>query len=204
MSFMAKLVWVGSHYDSRGVTIDNLAYGGLFNFLYGNNLVLSRFGYVPDGSGKKGSFFFNLPLPNGNGDWYSRYMAGTNRGWSVGGTSAWNHNVPTKFDLEETVYLTMVFDGEGGKEYLYINGEDAAEVSIDKSYWDGFIGDVDSVEVNSILLGAGNMGSAYSWHLTKMDCRAVRLYSKALTPKEVSENYLSTVSYHGFLENIYD
>ena len=201
MSFMVYLEKSGSHYDNNGNIVDNskdkynecAGYRGLFNFIYNSKYAVSRFGYFVSTSKTKGDFFFNLPAPSTSGTWYNSFGDAGNQGWVRSKVNRWNQTVSKAFDLGETVYLTMVFDGIGGMESLYVNGENVESVLIDKSYWDGFMED-------SILLGAGNMTMANWWHLTKMDCYAIRLYSRALTSTEVSENYLSTVSYHDFLE----
>ena len=172
----------------------------MFDFIYNEKLAVSRFGFYVYDKGKTGKFFFNLPAPSREEKWYSSFGNADNKGWTLSDDSMWNQTVPNKFNLGETIYLTMVFDGSGEMEYLYVNGENTANVSIDKSYWQGFMDDFDKKKINSILLGAGNMSNIAWWHLTKMDCYAIRLYSKALTDKEVLENYNMTVSYHEFLE----
>ena len=81
-----------------------------------------------------------------------------------------------------------------------MNGKEGESVPIDELYWKGFMNDFDKKNINSILLGAGNLSQTNWWHLSKMDCYAIRLYSRALTNEEVLENYNMTVSYHEFLE----
>ena len=196
--------WVqnGCHYNTNGDAIRGCSYRGLFNFMYGSTSVSSRFGYNVYGDKHTGDFYFNLPSPHSAYEWYDRFRDAKEKGWAGTSADLWNQTAPEKFHLQETIYLTVVFDGEGEKEYLYINGNESNRVSIDQSYWDGFLYCIDELNIHSILLGAGLMNDATQWHLSEMNCYAIRLYSKALTPEEVSGNYLSTVSYHSFLENV--
>lgn len=204
---MAYLVVAGLHYDSNGVKVDDSVgeyqfidnYRGLFDFLCGeSNIAISRFGYrVYENEGK---FYFNLPKGSRTANWFSLFKAATNKGWPEETGNVWNQIVPNSFTLDKIVYLTMVFDGENGQEYLYMNGREGDSVQIDKSYWNGFLKDFNDFNIDSILLGAGSMHKGDWWHLTNMDCYAIRLYFKALTEEEVLENYNMTVSYHKFLE----
>ena len=203
---MACLEVNGSHYNSDGEVVDSnmngfnavSSYRGLFNFIDNNNLTFSRFGFHV--SNKGGKFTFNLPTSNNSSGWLDSFESANNQGWRQSNGTLWNQTVPYVFDLDKDVYLTMVLDGINEIEYLCMNGEKCRSVNIDDSYWTGFVKGFDSNSINSILLGAGGMHSKDWWHLTKMDCYAIRLYSRALTEEEVLENYNMTISYHEFLE----
>ena len=153
-----------------------------------------------------GQFSFNLPLTGTQRDWYSSFEKSDKLGWPPTDKSFWNQIPPETFELGSSVHLAIVFDGIEGRESFFINGTKKCSVEIDSSYWSGFLESIESQSADSVVIGVGTMDHPDNWHLARMDCYSLRLYSKALTDDEVKENYNSTVAYHEFLggDIVYD
>lgn len=56
-------------------------------------------------------------------------------------------------------------------------------------------------ELNYFYICKSSMNADRCWGYRKMNCYALRLYSRVLSDEEVNKNYEKSVEYHSLLEN---
>ncbi len=122
----------------------------------------------------------------------------------------WNNyanNIPINSNSDEPFYLTITFNPKIVGKYdshdiceqkLYLNGK-----LIDTGYyyyddWDDLRNHLD--ELNYFYICKSSMNGDGIWGFMKMDCYALRLYSRVLSEEEVNKNYEKSVEYHSLLE----
>lgn len=122
--------------------------------------------------------------------------------------SEWNIEYPiNNFKYGDEIYFTITLDTtkeiekDGEKYYkaiLYLNGEKLYEGNYNKKQWDEYTSTYLERD-KYFCIGRSSMTKGGYWHYPKLNVYTSRLYSKALTPEEVKDNYDKSVAYH---ENI--
>ena len=117
--------------------------------------------------------------------------------------------------LNDKIYLTIVIDPKETKMYsddslgynnlcikqkLYINKELVVDGWLNKKYWDFLSNDKLGYDFKCFCVGRCSTARDGFWHYIKGDCYSLRFYDKALTEKQIFDNYEKTIDYHELLE----
>ena len=124
--------------------------------------------------------------------------------FSESADSPWNQKYENVYNIGEKVYYTITLDctqdysdaePDYFKQICYVNGEKKYEGKYNKASWENFLNKCID-ELSYFCVGRCSMSRDGWWHYTNMNTYALRLYSRALTEKEVGENYQKSVVYH--------
>lgn len=111
-------------------------------------------------------------------------------------------NVETKNE-KQGIYAdgtSFMENGQFYKQKCYINGKKIYDSDFNKTQWDIFINDLLN-SFDCFTIGRINCEvNRYAWNYSKLNCYALRLYSRGLTEEEVNKNYEKSVEYHSLLE----
>lgn len=187
----------GTSFDNNiQQVIDNVNYKGVFCYWNGDE-------------NKQADFRFGIA--NLTKGLYLRWNAsGLKNAFSdySGKGNEWNIRYPiNNFKYGDEIYYTITLDTtkeiekDGEKYYkaiLYLNGEKLYEGNYNKKQWDNYTSKYLERDKYFCIGRSSMTGSGY-WHYPKLNVYTSRLYSKALTPEEVKDNYDKSVAYH---ENI--
>ncbi len=204
----------------RGVSIPECI--GLFGLWTGNleDQAMLRFNISPS-EGKYQAIWSPL-----YGDilkwWDPDYVTDKNKFYSSGIVDLedgyWNQYLDLGVeDFSKSFYLTIVVDPteqftESFPEHgvtdnlsitqeIYVDGVSQDKKGLNKLLWDFLINKDLKYDFNCFCVGLCSLGGGPEWHLLKGDCYSLRLYNRALTEGEVTENYKKTKEYHELLEN---
>ncbi len=130
----------------------------------------------------------------------------------------------TEFEPNKPCYITITLDtsksqnknsengvysdgssfNKSGEFYsykCYINGKKVYDADFNKVQWDIFTNELLN-SFNCFTIGRINEEyENYAWNYSKLNCYALRLYSKGLSEKEVEANYKKSTEYHALLES---
>lgn len=157
---------------------------GLWDGIFSNQCC-SRFGYLT--SSNKIHYSLTLNDPDECGSWPE-----------IG----YPHNQQYALDtfINTDSYITLVFKPSSNgtiSQSIYSNGNLLDEGWLTRNYYNIFINFAKSL--NYIELGRCIMGYPSNWCYSKGLCYTSRLYNKALSADEVSQNATKTMAYHNAL-----
>ena len=141
-----------------------------------------------------------------------------NKYWRVGKETSegkvidygWNNYAIVQLDKNdnESFYLTITFNPKVVAQYdghdiceqkLYLNGE---LIDTGYYYYDDWIDLKKNLnELNCFYICKSSMNADGVWGYRKMNCYALRLYSRVLSDEEVNKNYEKSVEYHSLSES---
>ncbi len=135
------------------------------------------------------------------GEWAQSGDGSENKGWNAWATY-------TLKGEENDFYITVTLDPSVTSEIdghpvcaqtLYIDGKKVGTGWYYKENWDSLSEYKD--ELKYFCIGKTSLNADSKWAYGKLKCYTLRLYSRALSDDEVSDNYLKSKSYHDLLEN---
>ena len=92
---------------------------------------------------------------------------------------------------------------KNGKKYykqkVYLDGKELYEGDFNKKQWEDFT-NKDLKNLNFFCIGRSSMSQEGWWHYSKMNAYTLRLYNRALTSDEVTNNYNKSIAYHESLQ----
>ncbi len=199
-------IWDGGTTDPKTTA----GYKGLFCYWNGNE-------------SEQAIFRFGI---NGNNNYliWNSSISGNNKISDYSGNaSAWNIVYPLELSkLKTGAYITITMDattpykvtgenykgddniseqikdGEYYKQRVYMDGKILYEGDYNKWQWDTFKSSY-LQELKYFCIGRSSMTEDGTWNYSKMRAKSLRLYSRALSEKEVQENYETSTKYHSSL-----
>lgn len=120
----------------------------------------------------------------------------------------WNILYPVDYKYGDEIYYTVTVDTttsyeKNGKEYykqkVYLDGKELYEGDFNKKQWEDFV-NKDLKNLNYFCIGRSSMSQEGWWHYSKMNAYTLRLYNRALTSDEVTNNYNKSIAYHESLQ----